>query len=682
MRICHRMILILFAAFAISAPATAQDAEPGSKGMSARLLATMDRLTDAAVSPDGHWIAYTVRTVSPDLTRISAKVMLADQDRPGAPHAVLSGAPARQDMPTWSADGRTLYFRGPDQAGVAQIWRIGVDGKPAVQLTRAPIDVGAFQVTPDGRFVVASFRVYPDCPTLECTVARAAKPNVGTLYTKLNVRFYDSYGDGRYNALFRLALDGSQPPMPLMPGFESDVPTRPSGSATSFAISPDGGTLFFSARPSGVSANLSTIHRLFQVSLAAPSTPREIGPDQPGSHLNPIISPDGKLLAYMDKASVGSDGDRAIVRVRDLATGAVRALGVSLDRWPNEILWSADGKTVLAHSDDDGRERLHAYRLSGAVDRLPVDGVSAIAVSSRGLVLTRSSFSRPQQLFTATAEGRSLRQVTDVGAAQLAGVAMAPTRSLIFRGWNDEPVQAFVTEPLDRVPGRRYPVIFVIHGGPHGVYQDEWSYGRNPQLWAARGYATVMVNFHGSTGFGQDFAHAVIGHRGDRVLEDLQKGWAAVLAEYPFIDGMRGCAMGSSFGAYMVHWIAGVWNDPWRCLISHAGNFDSRAYGIDLQWHNDRQNGGAPWEVPDAVEAFNPVRFAAQWKKPILITHGGRDFRVPFDQGLSAFTLAQRRGIPSELLYFPNENHIISNPAATIRWYDVVDDWLDRWTAP
>ncbi|ODU70593.1 MAG: hypothetical protein ABT11_07390 [Novosphingobium sp. SCN 66-18] len=676
------ILLALSMVPALAAPALAQEAQPvAPSGMTARLLVSMDRLGDAAISPDGRWIAYVVRTMAPDLSKSATHILLADQDHPKQPHVALQGGPGRQDMPTWSADGHTLYFRGPDAKGVAQIWRAGSDGAAPVQLTHAPLDVGAFQVAADGGFAVASFRVFPDCPTLECTVTRAAQPSVGTLYTSLNVRFFDSYGDGRYNALFRLDLGDGKAATPLMPGFASDVPSRPAGSASAFALSPDGKTLVFSARPSGVSANLSTMHRLFEVSLAAPAAPREIGAGDPGSKLNPVFSPDGRQLAYMDKDGVGSDGDRAAVRVRDLASGTVREIGASIDRWPNAIAWAADGRTIYARSDDDGRERLYAYRLSGKVERLPVDGVSAIDVSRRGLMLVTSSFSSPPQVYAADAAGRSLHRVSDVGAGQIAGLAMARTHSLTFSGWNGEPVQAFVTEPLNPQPGRRYPVLFVIHGGPHGVYQDEWSFGRNPQVWAARGYATVMVNFHGSTGFGKGFAQAVLEHRGDRVLEDLQKGWAAVLAAYPSLDGDRACAMGSSFGGYMVDWIAGVWNEPWRCFITHAGTFDTRAYSSDLQWHGDRQTGGAPWEVPEAVERFNPVRYAAQWKKPILVTHGGRDFRVPFDQGLSAFTLAQRRCIPSELLYLPGENHIVSGAAASVLWYDTVDAWLDRWTA-
>ncbi|MCW3836227.1 prolyl oligopeptidase family serine peptidase [Sphingomonas canadensis] len=679
MPVLRPISLFLSALLALAAPAMAQP----PKVMTPDLLTRMDRLTDAAVSPDGTRAAYVVRTISADLAKTATHILIADLAKPDAPHVAIAGGPARQDMPVWSADGRSLYFRGPDAAGINQIWRAGTDGSAPVKLTASPIDIGYFQIAPDGGFAVASLRVYPDCPTLACTVERAAKPQATTLYTKLNVRFFDAYGDGRYNSLFKLDLAGGKAPVALMPGFESDVPARPSGTARSFAISPDGATLVFAARRSGISANVTAIHRLFEVSLNATAAPREIGADLPGSHFNPVFSPDGNLLAYLDKAGAGSDGDSAAVRVRTLASGEVRELGTGFDGWPNSIAWSYDGKSLLSLSDDGGTQQIHAYPLSGKARRLPVaGGVSGLEVSKRGLLLTISRFDMPPQLFAASTAGGKLTQVTRVAADQLAGVPMAPTRSITFAGWNGDPVQAFVTEPLNREPDKKYPVLFLIHGGPHGVYQNEWLYGRNPQVWAAHGYATVMVNFHGSTGFGQKFAHDVLRHRGDRALEDLQKGWAAALAQNPFLDGDRGCAMGSSFGGYMIFWIAGVWNDPWKCLIAHAGTLDSRSYSSDILWHADRQMGGTPWDNPEGIEEFNAMRHVDKWKKPLLITHGGRDYRVPFDQGLAAFAIAQQRGIPSELLYMPNENHIISGAEASIRWYEVVDAWLDRWTKP
>ncbi|PZQ44889.1 MAG: hypothetical protein DI570_28155 [Phenylobacterium zucineum] len=259
---------------------------------------------------------------------------------------------------------------------------------------------------------------------------------------------------------------------------------------------------------------------------------------------------------------------------------------------------------------------------------------------------------------------------------------MATAESFTFAGWNGETVQGFVVPPVDLQPGRRYPVVFVIHGGPHGAYDNAWSYLRNPQIWASRGYATVFVNFHGSTGFGEAFAASVQGHWGDRPLEDLQKGWAAALARYPYLDGERACALGSSYGGYMVDWIAGVWNGPWRCLISHAGVFDTRAGGLsgDLVWYKDVQMGGSPITAPEAYERFNPRNHVAAWKKPILLTHGGKDLRVTVNESVSAFIAAQRLGVPSEFLYLPDANHLVTRRQDTLDWYAAVNGWLDRWT--
>jgi acylaminoacyl-peptidase len=271
-----------------------------------------------------------------------------------------------------------------------------------------------------------------------------------------------------------------------------------------------------------------------------------------------------------------------------------------------------------------------------------------------------------------------------VGKAQLEGVEMAPYHAFSFAGWNGETVQGFVVEPVGREPGRKYPVVFVIHGGPHGAYNNAWSYLRSPQVWSGKGYATVLINFHGSTGFGEAFSQSVHGHWGDRPLEDLQKGWAAAQAQFPWLDGSRACALGSSFGGFMVNWIAGAWNEPWRCLVTHAGVFDVRAAGLsgDLVWYKDVQMGGSPVTNPEAFERFNPRSHVAKWKKPILFTHGGRDLRVTVNESVAGHIAAQRVGVPSEFLYMPDASHSVIRPQDMRDWYAAVNAWLDRWTAP
>ncbi len=231
--------------------------------------------------------------------------------------------------------------------------------------------------------------------------------------------------------------------------------------------------------------------------------------------------------------------------------------------------------------------------------------------------------------------------------------------------------------------GKRYPVAFLIHGGPQGSWTDSWSYRWNPQVFAGAGYAVVMIDFHGSSGYGQMFKDAISNHWGDRPLEDLQKGWAAALQQNTFLDGDHACALGASYGGYMINWIAGVWNKPWKCLVTHDGVFDDRMMGYSTEelWFSEWEHGGAtPWGDPAAYEKFNPVDVVDRWSKPQLIIHGGRDYRIPLEQGLAAFDALQRRGIESKFLYFPDENHWVLKPANSQLWYGTVLGWLDRWT--
>ena len=242
-------------------------------------------------------------------------------------------------------------------------------------------------------------------------------------------------------------------------------------------------------------------------------------------------------------------------------------------------------------------------------------------------------------------------------------------------------MHGYVVKPAGFEAGKKYPVAFLIHGGPQGSFGNHFHYRWNPQTYAGAGYAAVMIDFHGSTGYGQAFTDAIRGDWGGKPLDDLQKGLDAALAKYAWLDGDKVCALGASYGGYMINWIAGNWPDRFKCLVSHDGNLDERMayYDTEELWFPEWEHGGTPWDNPAGYTKHNPIDHVAKWKTPMLVIHGGRDYRVVDTQGMSTFTALQRKGIPSRFLYFPDENHWVLKPANSILWHETVLGWMDRW---
>jgi acylaminoacyl-peptidase len=364
--------------------------------------------------------------------------------------------------------------------------------------------------------------------------------------------------------------------------------------------------------------------------------------------------------------------------------GTTRELAPGWVLSPESLAWSVDSKVLYALAEDAGQQRLFAADIkTGNVRALTGDGhVGAVDMAGRALVVSRDSLGSPAQIFEIVGE-HAERALTHVGENTLSQTPMSGYEPFTFAGWNDETVQGYVVKPVDFQAGHQYPVAFLIHGGPHGSFGNAWSYRWNPQVWSGMGYAVVMIDFHGSAGFGEAFAKSVVGHWGDRPLVDLQKGWSFALAKYPFLDATRACALGGSYGGYMVAWIAGNWPKPWKCLVDHDGVFDIRllSYSTDIPGFQQAQNTAATWADPASVERFNPIDHVADWTVPILVVHGGRDDRVPLDQGMGTFEAAQLRHVPSQLLYFPDENHWVLKPQNSVQWYATVEAWMKRWLA-
>ncbi|HEY4369760.1 MAG TPA: S9 family peptidase [Steroidobacteraceae bacterium] len=675
---CALLVLTATSAFAQSKhPFAAED------------LISLNRVSEPALSPDGKAVVFTVRETDLAANRGRTDLWALDLATKGAQPRRLTSDPENDGSAQWSADGRFVYFLS-SRGGSSQVWRLPSVGGEAEQVTRLPLDVGSFKLAPNGVKLAVSLDVFSDCADLPCTTQRlattAASKAVGVVHDRIFIRHWDTWSDGRVSQLFVLTLENGQvkgEPLSLSGALDADVPSKPFGDASEYTFAPDSSRVVFSARLKGKTEPNSTNFDLYEVSVEGGEL-RNLTADNLAWDTQPIFSRDGTQLAWRAMDRPGFEADRFHIVVADLKSGQRRALTQSWDRSVDAMEFSADGKTIYAIADHLGQHPLWAIDVkTGKPTMLTGPGhVDSFSVGEREIVFPLASLKSPSELFALTIKGSELRELPRMNAQRLADVAMGDAEQFTFAGANGETVFAYLVKPVGFDPKRHYPLAFIVHGGPQASYANAWSYRWNPQTYAGAGYAAVFVDFHGSPGYGQAFTDSISGDWGGKPLEDLQKGLATALEKYPWIDGNRACALGASYGGFMINWMAGNWNEPFKCLVTHDGIFDSRAmaYSTEELWFDEWEHGGPQYEVPENHEKFNPVNYVAKWSKPMLIIHGGHDFRVPDSQGISAFTALQRRGIPSRLLYFPNENHWVLKPANSLQWHQEVMKWIAEWT--
>ena len=673
-------VIALSAALAAT-PALAQ--EPEGRAFTVDDLARLERVSDPQVSPDGRTVIYGLRQTDWENNR-GVSSLWSVQTGGGEPHRLAISDEGAGNA-RWAADGRLFFLRG------GQVWVSADQGATATQATALPLDVGSFRIGPDGGSLVVSLEVYPACEgDLACTVNevshREGRTETGQVYDRTFVRHWDTWEDGRRNHLFRVDLTPGAPASTataLMLGFDGDTPSVPFGDEGEYAISPDGGSVIFSARLAGQTEAWSTNFDLYQTPMTGGELVNLTDANDAWD-TGPVFSPDGRTLAYRAMSRPGFEADRWRILLRDVATGTTREIAADWDRSADSLAWSPDGGTLYLTAQDTGTTRLFSIDVrSGRVTPLTSGGhVGSFGLADGGIVFARDGLDGPVNLYYRSQRGRDVpRQITNHNAEVMGQIDLGDYEQFSFDGWNGETVHGYVVRPHNYQEGMEYPVAFLIHGGPQGSFGDGWSYRWNPQTYAGQGYAVVMIDFHGSTGYGQAFTDAISQHWGDRPLIDLQRGWEHVQANYDFIDEDRACALGASYGGYMVNWIAGNWNEPWKCLVNHDGVFDTRSMGFETEelWFTEWENGGTPWENPEAYERFNPANHVQDWRVPMLVIQGDLDFRIPTAQGLATFNALQRRGIPSRLLFFPNENHWVLRAHNSVQWHRTVQDWLARY---
>jgi len=658
-----------------------------TKPLTADDLVRVKRLSDPQVSPDGHYVAFVLRETDIEANRGRTDVWLLDLTQKDATPRRLTQNDADDSSPRWGPDSRTIYFLSK-RSGQSQVWRLSLAGGEATRVTEYPLDVGALKVSPQGDRIALSMEVLPECADLRCTqdklAARAKNKATGRVYDRLFIRHWDTWSEGTRSHLFvaRINADGkADTPLDLSKSLDADVPSKPSGGDEEFAFSPDGATLVFAARIAGRTEAWSTNFDLYQVPVDHAAQPKNLTESNQAWDTQPVFLSNGDL-AYLAMDRPTFESDRFHVMLRDARTGVARPLTQSWDRSVSDLGVSADGRRLLATAEDLGQLSLFWIDVAnGAPHKIVGSGhVGGFAATKDSIVFALENLGAPADLFAVPANGGSPpRRLTSVNQELLGRRRLGEFEQFSFKGWNDETVHGYVVKPYGLQPGKRFPVALLVHGGPQGNFGNYWTYRWNAQTFAGSGYAVVMIDFHGSTGYGQAFTDSISRDWGGKPLVDLQQGLQAAITKYDWLDGERVCALGGSYGGFMMNWIEGNWPDRFRCLVSHDGIFDNRMqyYSTEELWFTEWENGGPQYQNPQNYEQINPVNFVSKWHTPMLVVHGEQDFRIPYDQGIAVFTALQRRGIESRLLMFPNENHWVLQPADSAQWYREVLGWLD-----
>ena len=647
------------------------------------------------------------------------------------------------DRPRWAPDGKRFAFISNKEGG-SQVWIADFDGAAGTvtavhKLTSIATEAGGELWSPDGKNILFTSDVYPECDAApaeeqECNAKKLKQTEESKVkalvFDRLLYRHWNAFKAGKRTHIFvvpdvlasaRGGAPGSgitpPPPRDLTPG-DYDSPVFSLGGQDNYAFSPDGQEICYTSNHDKVEAT-STNNDLWIVPVnagtgGAPVAPRNVTADNPASDSTPLYSLDGKYIAYRAQQRPGYESDRFRLMLYDRKTGEKKNLTESLDSWVGSFAWSPDSKRLYFSHEWQGDSPVYSFEINRPFDAsITVDGDAketaryngavvvrdgynddlAVTPDGKMLLFTRMSVSFPTGIFKTDSQGdiaqrlaNPPKKLTNVNDVVLSDVLMSPLESFWFKGAHGDKVEGFLVKPPNFDPSKKYPVKFLIHGGPEGAWGDDWSYRWNPELFASptpstsSGYVVIMINFHGSTGYGQKFVDAINGDWGGAPFEDLMKGLDYAEKTYPFIDKDRECALGASYGGYAANWVLGH-TDRFKCIVSHDGMFNSiSAWGTTEElWFNEWEFKGTPYTNRQMYDKWSPSNYAKNFKTPTLVVHGQLDYRLDVSEGFQLFTTLQTMGVPSKMLYFPDEGHWVLKPQNSQLWWRTVTEWVDQW---
>jgi dipeptidyl aminopeptidase/acylaminoacyl peptidase len=710
---------------------------PAKHPMTFEDMMKMKRLGETAVSPDGKWLAYSVTTVNLDQNSKTTEWWL-QAIAGGEPQKLTVGQPGDSGV-EFAPDGHSVLFLSGRDGG-QQIWRADFDAATgsasnAKKLTSIATDADNAKWSPDGKSIVFTSAVYPDCPAIttadfdtgnKCNADRDAALSASKvkarIFTHLLYRHWDHYTNDKRSHLFLLSVEAGKM-RDLTPNDTHDVPPDyPTDSlGCGCAFSPDGKELAITENNDPVRA-ISTNADIFTLDLTNPAAKPVKVSTSPGGDFSPAYSPDGKYLAWRSQARASYESDKFRLMLYDREAKTTKNLLPKFDRWVEEFAWASDSKAIYFVSENRSNAPVFVLELLGQPREYPEEfdlnfaskpvmngtysGLHSLP-NGTSLVMTRMAVDSPGEVnlldthmvghtahtMPITSEiislpmGGTRTPLTHLNDALLSQLDLPKMESFWFTAKDTTKLQGFIIRPPGFDAAKKYPVKFLMHGGPQGAWGDSWSYRWNAELFAANGYVVVMINPRGSTGYGQAIVDGVNGDWGGKPFTDLMEGLDYAEQHYSFIDKDRECALGASYGGYMANWVLGH-TARFKCIVSHDGMFNPEsAYGTTEElWFNEWEFKGKPWDYygkPDSENPFRkwaPMLSAKNFKTPTLVIHGQLDYRLDVSEGFQLFDTLQRLGVPSKMLYFPDEGHWVLKPQNSQLWYKTVNDWVDQWT--
>ncbi|NUM37100.1 MAG: S9 family peptidase [Candidatus Brocadiae bacterium] len=640
-------------------------------------LWAMKRIADPQVSPCGKFVVYTLTSYDMETNKGNSDLWLVPVT--GGEPKQLTNTPSHESNPRWSPDGSKIAFLA-DANDLSQIFTLRLEDGKVEQATSCPVDVEEFVWSPDGKHFLFIASVYPEKTLEETAAINKAKQESkvkARVIDSLLYRHWNHWTDGKFRHAFLVSTTGGKA-KDLTPGAYNTPPIS-LGGEQDYILSPDSQKLYF-VRNTDPMVAISTNNDIFCADVNTGKI-HAITTNRGNDH-SPVPSPDGKYLAYLSMAREGFEADQTDLMLISLETGKVANLTEDFDRDAEYPVFAPNGYIYFLSNNHHYNSICRVKIEGGPVEKVIPDSYNnKLRVACDGsLIFIRQAVNLPYEVFCSDPMGSNVKQITFANKAVLDQLEMNPVEDFWFESFDGWRVHGLLVKPPQFNPEKKYPVVFLIHGGPQGGWSDDFHYRWNLSLFAAPGYVVIAINFRGSKGYGQKFCDAVSGDWGGGPYQDLMVGLDAALQKFSFLDGNRVGAAGASYGGYMVNWIAGKTN-RFKCLISHAGVFDlvSKYGSTEELWFPEWEFRGTPYQNNEQYHRFSPSRNASRFETPTMVTHGELDFRVPITQGLQMFTALQRQGVPSRLLYFPDEGHFIAKPQNSRLWWTHVHEWFARW---